>query len=188
MGVRGEIAAHCSYLNLSSILDSSPRQEFPARSGSLCQRRSRESNEASGPRLAKREARSSLINRKARWTLRFVNSYSVGRRFGVDGSQEIAEEIGNHPVFCLFLSLSSPLIFRAGADPQKLPHSRNTRFPSGIGGRKLLITYRVPEKKKDRDYIKTRACREGGALRVDPKYYTFSLVAETTRWPAVVDV
>lgn len=134
-------------LKPSSILDSSPWQEFPARGGSPCQaeltaRRQR----ASGSRGA-----SSLVNRKARWTLRFVSGYVIGRRFGVDGfakSGEFAERLGNHPVLCLFRSLSSAGIFRAGADPQKLPHSLNTRFPSGIGGRKLLITYRVSEEKK----------------------------------------
>jgi len=122
----------------------------------------------SGPR-----GETSLINRKARWTLRFISGY-IGRWFAKN-----AEGIGNHPVFCLFLSLSSVFIFRMGADPQKLPHSRNTRFPRGIGGRKLLITCGMSEKrKKNSGLYKNENLGRGAPF--DQKY-TFPLVAEATR-------
>lgn len=138
-----------------------------------------------GSRLARGE--SSLINRKARRTAaRFVSGY-VGRRLGVDGLQKHAEKIGNQPVLCLFLSLSSPLIFRAGADPQKLPHSRNTRFPRGIGGRKLLITCGAAEKKErrvDRDYIK----KKRGRVAVLRRSRNVIYILARRRDDAVVDV
>lgn len=65
----------------------------------------------------------------------------------IDGSSMVAT---TEPVGRFFASpLSSFSLDRLsdvgaaspGSSPaQKLPHSRSTRFPSGIGGRKLLIT------------------------------------------------
>lgn len=111
-------------LKLSGILDSSPRRDFPARSGSPCRRRSR-LGYRKATRLAdraKRKAESSLINRKARWTLRFVSGH-----FGVDAWQK-AQRGSEIIPFSVSFGLGRPLTFS-----ERGPTLRSYRTPAVRG-------------------------------------------------------
>lgn len=117
-------------LKLSSILDSSPWQEFPVRGGSPCQRRSRlqESNGASGtaPRASRDAVFVGLIGRHVGRCGSLAAT--IARRFGrsaarkkAENSQRGSEIIPSFVSFCL----SRPLIFS-----ERGPTLRSSRTPA----------------------------------------------------------